>query len=133
AIVVAPPFGIVDVTVRHQVYEGSEGDYFPPLVMASDWLPAKWTPEDLTNPEIRAALKVQGMSFDTFLKQQNSSMGDVMRALPPRKIKCGDTALKYVVVAVGGMIEPLEEITGYKPTGRTALQIFDQDIFPQIN
>ena len=132
AIVVAPPFGVVDVTVRHQIYEGSEGDYLPPLVMARDWLPAKWTPEDLANPEIRAALKLQGMSFDTFLQRQNSSMGDVMRTLPPRQVKLGDTILKYVVVAVGGTIEPLEEITGYKPSNRTALQIFEQDIFPKI-
>jgi hypothetical protein len=40
--------------------------------------------------------------------------------------------LKYVVVAVGGTIEPLEEITGYKPSERTALQIFEQDIAPLI-
>ena len=132
AIVVAPPFGVVDVTVRHQVYDGCEGDYLPPFVMARDWLSAKWTPEDLANPEIRTALRMQGMSFDTFLQRQNPSMGDVMRALPPRQVNLGDTRLKYVVVAVGGTIEPLEAITGYKPCERTALQIFEQDIAPLI-
>ncbi len=132
AIVVAPPFGVVDVTIRHQVYEGSEGDYLPPLVLARDWTSAKWTPEDLANPEIRETLRMQGITFDAFLQRQNPSMGDVMRALPPRQIKSGDTMLKYVVVAVGGTIEPLEEITGYKPSERTALQIFEQDIAPLI-
>ena len=31
ATVVAPPFGIVEVTVRHQVYEGTECDDLPPV------------------------------------------------------------------------------------------------------
>jgi hypothetical protein len=75
---------------------------------------------------------MQGITFDAFLQRQNPSMGDVMCALPPRQIKSGDTMLKYVVVAVGGTIEPLEEITGYKPSERTALQIFEQDIAPLI-
>ena len=133
AIVVAPPFGIVDVTIRHQDYEASEGDHLPPLVLAREWTPAKWTPEDLANFEILAALALQGASFDAFLRRYKPSMKDVMRALPPRQIKWGDTLLKYVVVAVGGTIEALEGITGYKPSGRTALQIFEQDISPLIS
>ena len=132
AIVVAPPFGIVDVTVRHQAYEGNEAEYLPSIVLANEWQSVKWTPEDLANHEILARLRASKISFDSFLQHRNPSMADVMRTLPPRAIKAGDTILKYVVVAVGGTIEPLEGITGYKPAGRTALQIFKEDIEPQF-
>jgi hypothetical protein len=55
-------------------------------------------------------------------------MVEVARELPPREVRVGDTRFKYVIVAVGGTIEPLEEITGYRPSGRTALEIFERDV-----
>ncbi len=40
--------------------------------------------------------------------------------------------LKYVIVAVGGFVEQLEGVVGYKPCGRTALQIFNEDVVPKL-
>lgn len=57
-------------------------------------------------------------------------MFEIMRALPPRSVGVGKTELKYVITAVCGTIEPLEGITGYKPCGRTAIEIFNEDIRP---
>jgi hypothetical protein len=53
--------------------------------------------------------------------------------LRPREVAVDGTTLIYVVVvAIGGTIEQLEGITGYKPAGRTALQILEQDILPGL-
>lgn len=53
-------------------------------------------------------------------------------ALPSRLVKLADTELKYVIVAIGGFVEPLERLAAYKPGGRPALQIFNDDILPKL-
>ncbi|EED41098.1 hypothetical protein SSKA14_4122 [Stenotrophomonas sp. SKA14] len=55
-----------------------------------------------------------------------------MNQLPARSFSLNGTSLRYVIVAIGGTVEPLEEITGYKPSGRTAQEIFDQDVLPKL-
>jgi len=132
AIVVAPPFGVVDITVRHQAYDANQGDYLPRVVTADSWNEVNWEAKDLANPEILATLEMRGISFRDFLRHRNPSMAEVMKHLPPRQISHEDTKLKYVVVAVGGAIEPLEGVVGYKPCGRTALEIFEQDVKPKL-
>lgn len=130
AVVVAPPFGVVDVTVRHQPYTDREAAFVPPITLAKEWSSSKWEPTDLANHQIRGALKSQQIPFDHFLKVQMPHMLEVMGALPARSIREGGAILKYVVVAVGGTNEPLEGIVGYRPGGRTALEIYQQDIEP---
>lgn len=130
AVVVAPPFGIVDVTVRHQPYTEQEAALVPPITLAKEWQPARWTESDLANHAILGALAARHIPFEMFLKQQTPHMLDVMQVLPARSVRVGDAVLKYIVVAVGGTNEPLEEILGYQPAGRTAMQIYQQDIEP---
>ncbi|MEM4988468.1 hypothetical protein V8G57_13810 [Collimonas sp. H4R21] len=132
AIVVAPPFGVVDVTVRHQHYDAGQAAHIPSPILANEWGSAKWTPEDLANTEVLTWLHAKRIPFLTFLRNNYLSMTEVMQVLPVRNIKINETTLKYVTIAVGMTNEPLEEITGYKPKGRTALQIFEQDIQPQF-
>ena len=132
AIVVAPPFGIVDVTVRHQGYDATQASHLPYTVIADDWSPVAWAPDDLANSAILAALAARRIPFEAYVQKTEPQMLEVMRALPPREVLINDTRLKYVIVAIGGFTEPLEGITGYKPGGRTALQIFDQDVAPRF-
>lgn len=132
AIVVAPPYGIVDVTVRRQDYDEEQLPFLPKTVLAADWKSASWTAEDLANTSIRAALSARGITFQKYLERSDPDVLEVMRVLPPREASFGNTRLKYIIVAVGGTIEPLEGITGYKPCGRTAAQIFEEDIRPKI-
>jgi hypothetical protein len=132
AVVISPPFGIVDVTVRHQIYDPGEENFIPQIVLAEEWQAVKWEPEDLANPSILMMLQENRIPFDVFLNTQSPGMANVIRTLPPRAISQNGTLLKYVIVAVGGTIEPLEGILGYKPGGRTALEIFQQDIMPSL-
>jgi len=59
-------------------------------------------------------------------------MLDVMSVLPARLVRAGIVTLKYVPVAIGGFVEELEDLTGYEPSGRTALEIFQGDVLPKI-
>jgi len=132
AIVVAPPFGAIDVTVRHQGYSNHEERYLPPAVLATVFEDAGWNAEDLASQKMRVYLQVRGMAFHDFVATQRPGLLQVINTLRPRKIVVNGTSLKYVVVAVGGTIEQLDDITGYKPSGRTAKQIFIEDVLPKV-
>lgn len=130
AIVIAPPFGVIDVTLRYQHYRGNETSYIPEIVLASEFAREKWAPEDLASDDLRSYLKSRNANVLDYLNADRPHVLEVMERLPPRGLMAGEIKLKYVVVAIGGFIEQLHDIAGYKPGGRTARQIFEQDVAP---
>jgi len=132
AIVVAPPFYVVDVTAALQAYTRPVHNFIQNYVISEIFNSASWQPEDLMNHKMLRHIPLQYGTFKNFLVKTNSAMLSVMKVLPARSVSLGETSLKYVIVAVGGTIEPLEGVVGYKPCGRTALTIFEKDIRPLI-
>ncbi|MDH0342055.1 hypothetical protein [Chromobacterium haemolyticum] len=129
AIVVAPPYAVIDVTVSLQPYDLGQGEYLPERVLADDIKPAQWNINDLVSPLGQQLARRGRMAAINLVEPQ---MLEVMKWLPPRSVHHAETSLKYIPLAVGGFIEPLSEITGYRPSGRTAQQIFDQDVVPNL-
>jgi hypothetical protein len=132
AIVVAPPFGVVDVTIKQQPYPPDKRALLPEIVLANRLEWSTWAPDDLANPQLLGAVSAAGMRFGDYLKSAHPQMLEVMSALPARLLRAGDVALKYVPVAIGGFVEQLEELTGYEPCGRTAIEIFQNDVLPKL-
>ncbi|MGC7838865.1 hypothetical protein ACPZMI_10440 [Pseudomonas wayambapalatensis] len=133
AIVVAPPYCIVDLTVKHQLYSVKQRSMLPSIVLEDRFTRGSWFPEDLANHGLLQGLRRHQIPFEQFLKQQSPGMASVIQHLPPRTSEFKGTHLKYVIVAVGGFIEPLEGIKGYKPNGRLAHSIFESDVLPLID
>ena len=129
AFVVAPPFAVVDVTVSLQPFRLGQGAHLPTHIVADNVLPAQWSIHDIVSPSAQALAKRHKMAAIALV---NPQMQEVMQWLPPRKVQFGDTALRYIPLAIGGFAEPLAGITGYKPGGRTAQEIFDQDVIPKL-
>lgn len=132
AIVVAPPFAAIDVTVRHQGYSNQEERYLPPAILATEFEETDWNAEDLACDALRVQLSARRIQFHDFLAQNRPGTLQVINTLRPRRVVVNGTSLKYVVIAVGGTIEQLEGITGYKPGGRTALQIYQSEVLPKL-
>jgi hypothetical protein len=132
AIVVAPPFGVVDVTVKHQPYPPGIAALVPDIVVADQFERTSWTADDLANPDRQLAVSAMGIRFEDYLKRVEPQMLEVMSALPARLVQAGSVELKYVPVAIGGFVEQLEELTGYQPCGRTAMDIFETDVRPKL-
>lgn len=133
AIVIAPPYYVIDATVRYQPYSQRRAALIPTLVLADHFQAAQWCPEDLANHDLLAELDRRHISFNEFLLRQAPGMASILAQLPPRSVIADQTELKYAIVAVGGTVEPLEGITGYRPSGRTALTIFQQDVEPKLS
>jgi len=132
AVVVAPPFGLIDVTIKHQHYSSGEKNYLPELVLCDKYRMDKWEPEDIANGELRQYLRNKKIGFKHFLKINFPHLLNVMNNFPAKSITMGGTKIKYVTVAIGGFQDKLPDITGYKPCGRTALDWFNNDVIPKL-
>lgn len=78
------------------------------------------------------AVRAMGIRFEDYLKSAEPQMLEVMSALPARLVRNRSVELKYVPVAIGGFVEQSEELTGYQPCGRTAMEIFQTDVLPKL-
>jgi hypothetical protein len=133
-VVVAPPFYVVDITAKYQPYGANQADFLPEMLLLDRFTRANWTPEDIVAPEFQIAIIRGGVSLNQFLARNYSNVMDVMQMLPARQMTHSPlgTVLKYIPVAVGGVIEPLEQMTGYQPCGRMPHVIFNEDVLPLL-
>lgn len=127
-IVVAPPFGIIDVTLRQQPYPGRIVDYLPDTVLANDFADSQWTTLDVMSVEAIGLAHGDGMHPDDFFRRHCPGKIKVIERLRPRSVVVNGTKLKYVIVGVGGAQVHLEDLDGYRPSGRSALEIFEKDV-----
>ncbi|AEI83123.1 hypothetical protein CNE_BB2p03280 (plasmid) [Cupriavidus necator N-1] len=135
AIVVAPPFTVVDVTVRHQMYDkDAMAQYLPVMAATKEFRPYRVTPTELVSPESRAILRRQGMPVETYLARERSAMLELMKQLPSREVTLDGGRLGYGLVAVGGYQERLHELHGKNCSinGLMPMEIFEQDVLPKL-
>jgi hypothetical protein len=133
AVIVAPPFYVADVSVKYQPFgHTGQGACIPERILQEIFIPAQWDHSDIAAPEVETVALLNRMRVEQYLRSRYASMYEVAAKLPARMINADSAALKYVIVAVGGVIEPLEGVVGYKPCGRTALEIFEEDVLPNL-
>ena len=59
-------------------------------------------------------------------------MIEVIERLPPRSVQQDGLTLKYIIIGASASDGTLAEFTGYTPCGRTAQQIFEDDVQPLV-
>lgn len=135
AIVVAPPFTVVDVSVKHQMYDlDAMVRWLPPIAATKAFRPYRVTPNELVSPEARAALRMRGDTAQSFLSREKASMLEVMAQLPSRELALDGGRLGYGLIAVGGYQERLNDLHGKNCSidGLTPMEIFEQDVLPRL-
>lgn len=135
AIVVAPPFTVLDVTVRHQMYDDKAMTHWLPMVAATkEFEPYRVTSTELFAPEFRAELRGRGDTVERFLAREKRGMLELMKQLPARKVRLDGGHLGYGLVAVGGYKEQLHELVhpNCRIDGLTAMEIFERDVVPKL-
>ncbi|MBA9846600.1 hypothetical protein DEE93_16790 [Ralstonia pickettii] len=134
AVVVAPPFAVVDVTVKYQAYDKpAMSAYLPEVAATKDFRPYKVNPDELASPETRAHLSQLGMTVEAFMARMKSSTVELMKQLPPREIKLAGGRLGYAVMGVAGYQEQLRDLSSNAMIdGMLPMEIFEKDVLPKI-
>ncbi len=135
AIVVTPPFSVVDVTVKHQFYDAAPmALWLPSMVAAKGFRPYRLTLAELVSPSAQAEMAMNGDTIEQYLSRDRGNMLDFMKQIPAREVSLDGGRLGYGLVAAGGYQEQLADLNSEHCSidGLTPLEIFEQDVLPQL-
>lgn len=121
AWVVAPPFGIVDVTLKLQPYQGLQRQHIPAYLFIRHTQPVRVAASDLCTPALLRGLRKRGYSDTYILTQGLSSYAEHAEALPAAAVAAGELNIRYIpckMIAPVGSLAALQHITinGQTPT-----------------
>jgi len=129
----APPFDVVDVTLKLQEYEDNTASFLPDEVIAKGLETVKVSPQDILCPFALDDGKRKGMKPRQTLKHHVpkfvTSFG---QDFPAYLYKQGQLRLKYVPVGIGGADGQLEQIRSFKVNGKFAYAFYESEIKPKL-
>ncbi|MHA6913916.1 hypothetical protein ACQUJO_12340 [Ralstonia pseudosolanacearum] len=109
AIVVAPPFDVVDVSLKYQAFDEGQGAHIPGCIVASA-TPTNWTSEELFSPLVRAQLRRHRVDPLNALRRESPKIAANLDRFGAVEIEAGACSVKYLTVAFYASEEPLEEL-----------------------
>jgi hypothetical protein len=133
AWVFAPPFRIVDVTLRQQPYRGHERDYLPPSVFSENAMPDDVEVDDLISPPVRAMLRARGVSGRAQLAAVYGDLPRILQCFDTCSVVWNGTRLKYAPAAFGVSEAGLEQITNITFLGRSPLELYTTAVGPHLS
>ena len=110
AWVVAPPFTVIDLTVKHQPYTYNAASYMPDFILADNIQKDKLVPEDIIEPELLIIPRLRRLSNAAIFKQFIPKLVDFSKVFEPERLRVDDVDFKYTPVAIGAPDMYLEDL-----------------------
>lgn len=133
AWVFAPPFQIVDLTLKQQQHKQDESKWLPEVAISKSSSQVEPAVEDIISPEVRGYLRSNGIPEKNQLEAVNPTMVQFLDTFPTYQTVVNDTSLKYVPVAVGAPDCPLEEMVGISLKGMSAMEMYTELVLPKLS
>lgn len=123
----APPFSIVDVSVKLQPYSGKKTDYLPNIVLSDNASQDIATVEDILSPELVHDLSFHGVPKVDYFKAVGLNLEKFNKVFPVfLEQGTSNTNIKYCPVAIHAPDCPLEEMENMEFDGKTPIQTYNQ-------
>lgn len=132
AWVFAPPFSIVDITLKQQPYTGTKKNYIPEIMLIKDSSKALSTIEDIISPEVRVLMESQGIPRDLMLECGAVEMMLIQESFSAKLIEINETKFKFSPVAAHATIESLPGITNMKFNGMYPYEMYQKYIKDKV-
>jgi hypothetical protein len=121
----APPYTVVDISVRQQSYRGNEAKYIPDRVMATDTRPAIVDVNDIVSPSVRRELLAYGVPPHQHLQKVAPLIPDIFDAFPATVVSgLNGASLKYSPVAIHAPEDKLPDMENMVFRGLTPWQLY---------
>jgi hypothetical protein len=117
AWIVAPPFKVIDFTVRLQNNTDTENEHLPDMLLVEEAQATEGTAEDIFAPEAIHELLRSGIRMTDFFSQCLPHLVDFMRVFPAQEFLHGQTHFKYIPTAIGAPDCELEKMVGMSGKG----------------
>ena len=125
--VVAPPFKIIDLTLRQQPYKFGEEKFIPRMVLQKEASIDKLELKDIVRPDILQQYfrNYLGLSDKQIFQEIMENPFIFQEVFPPLEFEIIGTNFKYSPTGIGASDVPLEEITSLKLNGKYPIDIYN--------
>jgi len=96
AWVVAPPFDVIDLTLRQQRYPGPEGRRIPTQVLSCRAPQVTVQPEDVCTPALLQGLLLRGWTREVLLRRAFPEFWHFLKQFPARQVQTPTVSVKYI-------------------------------------
>jgi hypothetical protein len=128
----APPFDIVDVTIKQQEYGGPHFSTIPGTILEEILNPIIPVSSEICSPPLIRDARERGIPDEEIMYFYNPRLRDFFRVFPANLISRGDLRLRYVPCAIAASDCRLEEITSLKLNGIFANEVYECHIAPKL-
>ncbi len=121
----APPYTVVDISVKQQPYRGNEAKYIPDRILTTDTRPVIVNDEDIISPPVRMDLSAYGVPPHQHLKEVAPLIPDIFEAFPAVSVPgLKGSSLKYSPVAIHAPEDKLPYLENMLFQGLTPWQLY---------
>jgi hypothetical protein len=125
----APPFNIVDITLRKQDYSGNKNNHIPDMILEDSGINSKPEIEDIISPSAIAELQMHRVPRKNYFNAVAQEMLNIQKSFPVLKIRGNlDTKIKYCPVAIHASEEPLDGLNNMRFDGMSPLELYQNEI-----
>jgi hypothetical protein len=134
AWVYAPPFDVVDLTIRQQPYDSPRTKVLlPKTIFEKAVTPFRLKPTDVCSKALLRMAAERGVPNDKAIFTLEPHLREFFQLFPCNLVKRERLAFRYVPVAVSASDAPLEKIVNYPMNGRFAAQIYEELVKPILS
>jgi hypothetical protein len=126
--VVAPPFYVVDVTLKLQDFSKAETEHLVSINCAEANSIIEPDIEDIMTPDACSLLASHNLPQSKYFDVISPQTGHFIKVFPAREVLSGDTQIKYIPLSVSASDLPFEQMTSIKFDGQTGYEIFENEI-----
>lgn len=130
--VIAPPFRVIDLTLKIQDYPQPNNKYIPNYILAEKYLPATYNVEDICSPEILLAAKSNGIQKDDLIFTAHPERKIFYNEFKGSLVEIHKTRFKYIPSSITASDQPFEQITALNLNERLGLDIYNDLIKPKL-
>ena len=121
----APPYMVVDISVRLQPYRGNEANYIPDRVMTTDTSPVLVDVDDIVSPSVQWELLAYGIPSDQHLSEVAPLIPDIYNSFPAVVVSgLNGASLKYSPVAIHAPEDKLPDMENMLFRDMTPWQLY---------
>lgn len=130
--IVAPPFDIIDLTVKQQSYPNKTEKHLPNYICKSGTRLKGINEIDIISPEVLIIMELQGIKSNK-LYYVKEDIDNFVETFPVVEILDKGIKFKYSTMAIAAPDEPLERVSTLKLSGRLGIEIYNDIILPKLN
>lgn len=125
----APPFSVIDITLRQQSYRSGEERYIPAYVFGKSESDCTVSIDELCSPSFLEGRALRGIVDEEGMKCRR----DFLKVFKPSILNHQETSIKYIPCGIKVAETGLENIKSLKLNGKYGIDIYNATIKPELN